>query len=443
MMKNLMRNALFMLVATASLLVLGISAAFAIPAAPDANMPIVDETGTLSQSDIEIISATIDNQNTDNRGQIAVYMTSELPDGQSIEEASLDVAREWGIGSAEDKNGVLLYIAKDDREMRIEVADAASEYLTDSESVRILDNSVAPGFKNGDFAGGIDAGVEDIRAEINGEIGNGSNNDNGTATPVNWSAVGTVLLWIFLGLAASAFIAFVVYYAVNSVKTARKNKRELVAKREKMESDNKILTEKVSTMSTCLNEKENTIDRMKRERRYLLNKVDDYETMKNRLEIAETDPKRFAKMLADEEAERQRIAEEKRKLEEARLERLRLEREEAERKAEEERRYWASPEGKAEKRRITEEKRRQAEEAERKRKEAEKRRRDEEERRRKRREEKEEEERRRRNLMYGASFGAGSSFGSSGSSNSSFGGGGGFNFGGGGGFNGGGGSSSW
>ena len=143
-----------------------------IPKAPDANKPVVDMTDTLSNEEINEISLSIHNQpEKDDYGQIAVLVVPKIPSGKSIEEASLDVARAWGVGSKDDKNGVLLYIAKDDKKLRLEVADASGVYLTDAESRRIVDSVIAPYFKNKDYFEGIDAGVRAIRAEIDGVEG--------------------------------------------------------------------------------------------------------------------------------------------------------------------------------------------------------------------------------------------------------------------------------
>lgn len=150
----------------------GCAVDYDIPKAPDADKPVVDLTDTLSEQEINTISSSINNQpKKDDYGQIAVLIVHKIPSGKSIEQASLDVAREWGIGSKDDKNGVLLYIAKDSKKLRLEVADAAGVYLTDAESRRIVENVITPYFKNKDYFEGIDAGARAIRAEIDGVEG--------------------------------------------------------------------------------------------------------------------------------------------------------------------------------------------------------------------------------------------------------------------------------
>lgn len=426
-LKNIYRSFVAMLAGIVVFLGMGI--AMAVPTAPSADSPVVDDSGTLTAEDISMISETIDNQNVDNRAQIAVYMTDYLPDGMSVEEASLEIAREWGIGSSNDKNGVLLYIAKDDRELRIEVADAAGEFLTDSESNRIIRNDITPSFKNGDFAGGINDGVSKIRAEVNGEIGAPAP----PREPIDWSGFWNVMMWIGLVILALAII-FAVFMVIRKIVVSVKKKNVEFANLRDLKIENaKTITSQKDTISNLNIE----VIRLNKSNSDKSKQIQEYKKMEKRLSIAENDPERFAKILKDE-AEAERIRLEKiRQAEEARQRRIEEARIEAERKAEEERLYWASPEGKAEKKRIAEEKRRRKEE-ERKRREREEEERRERERKRREKREKEERDRRRRNNLYGSAYG--SSFGSSSSSSSSSSS---FGFGGSGGFNGGGSSGSW
>lgn len=144
----------------------------AIPKASTLMRPVVDMTGTLSDSDIDAISKAADNNAKNHTSpQVAVLMVGSLPGGDTGEQASLKAARAWGIGGKGMKNGVLFYIAKDDHEMRLEVADGVGDRLTDLESDRILDDHVKPLFKKDRYAEGIETGVKLVRAEIGGRPG--------------------------------------------------------------------------------------------------------------------------------------------------------------------------------------------------------------------------------------------------------------------------------
>lgn len=114
---------------------------------------VLDETNSLSETTI----ATIDNQNkawsmTDEQLQVAVYMTNQL--SSDIESVANEVFRKWQVGFADTNNGVLLLIALEDREFRLETSDKAATILTDVTSKRILE-SARSFFKEEDYDNGI------------------------------------------------------------------------------------------------------------------------------------------------------------------------------------------------------------------------------------------------------------------------------------------------
>ena len=79
------------------------------------------------------------------------------------------VANDWKIGRRAVGDGVLLIVAKDDRRVRIEVAKTLEGAIPDLAAKRVIDQAMTPRFKQGDYAGGIGAGVEQLTALINGE----------------------------------------------------------------------------------------------------------------------------------------------------------------------------------------------------------------------------------------------------------------------------------
>jgi uncharacterized protein len=75
----------------------------------------------------------------------------------------------WKLGRKGVDDGVLFIVAKNDRKLRIHTGPGISGSLTDAMSKRIIAEIVAPKFRSGDFAGGIDAGVEKIIGLLQGE----------------------------------------------------------------------------------------------------------------------------------------------------------------------------------------------------------------------------------------------------------------------------------
>ena len=76
---------------------------------------------------------------------------------------------QWKLGRKKIDDGVLLLIAKDDRKLRIEVGYGLEGALPDLIAKRIIDEDITPHFKQGDFYGGIVAGITRIDAVIQGE----------------------------------------------------------------------------------------------------------------------------------------------------------------------------------------------------------------------------------------------------------------------------------
>src|SRR5450432_3485879 len=143
-------------------------AAFAEVAVPPLVGRVVDQTGTLGSNDIASLTQTIRYFEARKGSQIAVLIVPTT-DGEAIEQFSLRVAEAWKIGRKKIDDGVLLVVAKDDHKLRIEVGYGLEGALTDVTAKRIIDEYITPKFRNGDFAGGISAGVVRIMRVIDGE----------------------------------------------------------------------------------------------------------------------------------------------------------------------------------------------------------------------------------------------------------------------------------
>jgi uncharacterized protein len=143
-------------------------AAFADVAVPPLSGRVVDQTGTLSSSDVASLTQTIRNFELRKGSQVAVLIVPTTAP-ETIEQYSLRVAEAWKIGRKKIDDGALLVVAKDDRKLRIEVGYGLEGALTDVTSKRIIDEVITPKFRSGDFAGGISAGVDRIIRVIDGE----------------------------------------------------------------------------------------------------------------------------------------------------------------------------------------------------------------------------------------------------------------------------------
>jgi uncharacterized protein len=100
--------------------------------------------------------------------QVAVLTITSL-EGDPLEDFSMRVVETWKLGREGVDDGVLILIARDDRRMRIEVGYGLEPVLTDAQAGRIIDRLMTPRFREGDFAGGVDAAVEVIASAVRGE----------------------------------------------------------------------------------------------------------------------------------------------------------------------------------------------------------------------------------------------------------------------------------
>jgi uncharacterized protein len=100
--------------------------------------------------------------------QVLVAVFPELP-SPALEDFTIRTAESWKAGRKELDNGAVLFVFVNDRKMRIEVGYGLEGALPDAIARRILDNEVRPRFRAGDFAGGLEAGVEGIIAATKGE----------------------------------------------------------------------------------------------------------------------------------------------------------------------------------------------------------------------------------------------------------------------------------
>ena len=131
---------------------------------------VVDQARVLSQStkdELETLLATHENNTTN---QVVVATIESLGNAQ-IEEYSLELARRWGIGQKGKDNGVVLVVAPNDKQVRIEVGYGLEGTLTDALSSNIINYYIIPEFKKGDIQNGIKIGAQKIIALLDGDEG--------------------------------------------------------------------------------------------------------------------------------------------------------------------------------------------------------------------------------------------------------------------------------
>ena len=135
---------------------------------PSLEARVTDLTGTLSSAQKAQLESRLAEFESRKGAQIAVLIVPSTQP-EEIEQYSIRVVDSWKLGREKPDDGALLLIAKDDRVMRIEVGRGLEGALTDLVSKRIISDTITPLFRQGDFAGGISAGVEQMIRVVDGE----------------------------------------------------------------------------------------------------------------------------------------------------------------------------------------------------------------------------------------------------------------------------------
>src|SRR5436190_16598753 len=137
-------------------------------AVPKLSAHVIDQTGTLTADERARIDAKLRDFEAKRGSQVVVLLVPSIG-GEAIEDFATRVTDEWKLGRKGVDDGVLFVIAKQERKMRIHTGRGVQGTLTDILSKRIVADIVAPKFRTGDFAGGINEASDAIMKAIEGE----------------------------------------------------------------------------------------------------------------------------------------------------------------------------------------------------------------------------------------------------------------------------------
>lgn len=129
---------------------------------------VVDDANLLNSTAESKLVAKLAAFETKSSDQVVVVTINSLNDA-NLEEYSNLLFREWELGQADENNGVLLLISKNDRKIRIEVGYGLEGILTDAISKIIIDQTIVPHFKAGNFGVGIVNGADQIISVLSGD----------------------------------------------------------------------------------------------------------------------------------------------------------------------------------------------------------------------------------------------------------------------------------
>ncbi len=170
-----------------------------IPAAKD--YLVYDQAAILSADEERQLAEKLAAYARETSTQIVVFTENDLA-GETAFDRSLAIAEKYGIGgSAEKDNGILVYVAKNDRKVQIQVGYGAEGFLPDVMAKRIIDNTIVPQFKQGRFYAGLDRATDIIMDLGKGEYEADPTNGDSAIHPL---IILFLILLVFIILSAMA-----------------------------------------------------------------------------------------------------------------------------------------------------------------------------------------------------------------------------------------------
>ncbi len=129
------------------------------------NNPVIDEARILSASDKQAIETKLRSLNDRGLAQAAVVIVPTT-NGEDIFDYSMKVADRWKLGKKDTDQGLLMVVAVNDRKMYILTGYGLEGTIPDAAAKRIISDDITPRFKQGDYAGGITAGINRIEERL-------------------------------------------------------------------------------------------------------------------------------------------------------------------------------------------------------------------------------------------------------------------------------------
>ena len=156
------------LLALAALLLGGTAAAQDLQTIPTLTARVMDQAGVLQADQRAALEAKLAAFEAQAGPQIVV-LTVASTGIEDIADYAQRAGDAWKIGRKDVGDGVLVVVARDDRKLRIQVAKALEGAVPDLAARQIIANQIGPAFKRGDYAAGLNAGVDALMARIRGE----------------------------------------------------------------------------------------------------------------------------------------------------------------------------------------------------------------------------------------------------------------------------------
>jgi len=139
-----------------------------IPVRPNPPKLVNDLADVLTDEQEKMLERKLVAYDDSTSNQVVVITVKTLGDNP-IEEYSLKILRDWGIGNKNTNNGVLILASIEDRQIRIETGYGLEGAIPDITASQIIRNDIAPAFRSSDYYEGFDKATTSIIAAAAGE----------------------------------------------------------------------------------------------------------------------------------------------------------------------------------------------------------------------------------------------------------------------------------
>src|SRR6185437_13228674 len=163
------------------LILIGFQSLFAQKIEPKPNPPkaVNDFANLLEPFQVQSLEQKLDAYNDSTSSAIVIITVPSL-DGYDIAQVSLKYLRDWGIGTKDKNNGVVILVSKEDHKARIETGYGMEGVIPDVTAKEIIDDKMIPAFKENDYYRGFDNAVDAVIQAAAGEYkANPSNKKTG------------------------------------------------------------------------------------------------------------------------------------------------------------------------------------------------------------------------------------------------------------------------
>lgn len=166
------------------------------------NFLVNDYAGLFSRQEVVQLGQKLRAYINETTTQIVV-VTEETTEGEHVFDYAHRLATTWGIGGGENDNGILIFVAKNERQVSIQTGYGTEGFLPDAIAFDIIQNTIIPSFREGNYFQGIDRAVDRIM-----ELGRGEYTNDGTQGRRQADGFGAGI-WIFIFIFGFIILAMI------------------------------------------------------------------------------------------------------------------------------------------------------------------------------------------------------------------------------------------